>query len=287
MRIGFIHNIFPVLSQTFITKEMTGLAERGLDIQIYSLFKPNTNDPARKRSTNLFSVCYVLSDLTLISAHIRALFFSPIRYFSTWFYACTSRENPSSFIKTLFKFLKNKDMNKTERQDMLLHFFLAVPLAIKMHKDGVTLINSHFADAAASFALLCARLLNLPYGVTAHAYDIFTPQYNLHEKISNAEFVLTCTKFNKTYFSERFPEFDPDKFHVFYHGINTGRFKPCDRREKNNTMNLLSVGRLVHKKGFGILIGACQLLQNRDIPFQCHIIGDGPLHPELKRMIEN
>lgn len=289
MRVGFIHNAFPVLTQTFIIKEMTGLAERGLDIKCYSLFRPDASGQAGNFSFDLPPITYVLDQYSILKlsvSHVNMLLLSPVRYISTWFFACTSRENHSCFLKTLFRFIRHKNMTKPERQDMLLHFFLAVPLARMIRKDGINLINSHFADAAASFALLCSKLLDIPYGITAHAYDIFTPQYNLHEKISNAQFVLTCTKFNKSFFLNRFPEFRTDKFYVFYHGIDTKHFKPQPFNKQTNPFQILSIGRLVNKKGFSILIGACQYLDNKKIPFQCRIIGDGPLRIPLENMIQ-
>lgn len=291
MRIGFIHNAFPVLSQTFISKEMTGLQKRGLDIKIYSLFKPHPQRQANGSITSDIPITYVLPQLSivnLLTEHLKLLSLSPMRYLSTLSYALISRENPALFIKTLYRFFCSKKMTKTERQDILFHFFLAVPLASRMRKDSVTLINSHFADAAASFALLCAKLLNLPYGITAHAYDIFTPQYNLYDKFFNAEYILTCTQFNKSFFLNRFPEFNPDKFLVFYHGINTEKFKPNPQSEnKENSFNILSIGRLVNKKGFSILMGACHYLHNQEIPFKCRIIGDGPLLQPLTDLVKN
>jgi glycosyltransferase involved in cell wall biosynthesis len=41
------------------------------------------------------------------------------------------------------------------------------------------------------------------------------------------------------------------------------------------------VSRLVEKKGFGVLLEACRLLQNR-VAFRCDIYGDGPLRTSLE-----
>ena len=49
---------------------------------------------------------------------------------------------------------------------------------------------------------------------------------------------------------------------------------------------ILSVGRLVSKKGFTDLVRACDLLNRRGVPFRCRIIGEGPERPRLEAMIE-
>ena len=48
---------------------------------------------------------------------------------------------------------------------------------------------------------------------------------------------------------------------------------------------IVSVGRLIEKKGFADLISACRLLKPRGREFVCEIIGEGPLEPALQSQI--
>src|SRR2546430_12865675 len=48
---------------------------------------------------------------------------------------------------------------------------------------------------------------------------------------------------------------------------------------------ILSIGRLISKKGFDVLIDACALLRQRGHGFRCEIIGEGPLLEELQARI--
>src|SRR3989442_13099171 len=50
---------------------------------------------------------------------------------------------------------------------------------------------------------------------------------------------------------------------------------------------ILSVGRLVEKKGFGDLIDACQLLKQRGINFSCDLVGAGISSKTLKEKIKS
>lgn len=52
------------------------------------------------------------------------------------------------------------------------------------------------------------------------------------------------------------------------------------------TPHIVALGRLHPKKGFDILIGALQLLDQRGVAFSCSIAGEGPLRGELAQRIE-
>ncbi|MBN1481266.1 colanic acid biosynthesis glycosyltransferase WcaL [candidate division KSB1 bacterium] len=286
LKIGFIHNVFPVLSQTFISKEMLGLQQLGLQLKIYSLFGPakGQNDTVFPQADRVHYIIPTLRPFRLIAAHFYFLMTAPLRYWTTLLFAAKHRDS-ARLGKTLVALITKGKVSREQRQDVLLHFILALPLAKKLKKDGITFVNSHFADAAASFALLCAKILNLQYGVTTHAYDIFAPQYNQREKLLRARFILTCTNYNKTALLERFPELAMNAVHVFYHGIETSTFLRTDQ-SANQHIEILSVGRLVPKKGFDVLLDVCFLLKKRGQTFKCRIVGDGPLLQHLSQHIE-
>ncbi len=276
LKIGFVHNAFPVLSETFISKEMLGLKELGMNLKIYSLFRPSV-DRLDVNYPEPGEVHYLLDGLklsTLLKAHLYFIARSPMRYCRVLFFTLRRRQTRRSYIRTLFDFAGKKELAKEQRQDLLLHFFLAAELARLMKRDGVNFLNSHFADAAAGFTMLSAKLLGLEYGVTAHAYDIFTPQYNLPEKIGHARFLLTCTRYNKKSLMEKYPQFDAEKIVVFYHGIDTSKFAPS-APSNNPALEILAVGRLTAKKGFNVLLQACAVLRQKGVDFICRIIGDG------------
>ena len=285
-KIAFILNAFPVLSETFILKEVIGLRERGIDIQTFSLFTPKNpvvqDDDLLRNST--FYLLPLIGIGFLFLNHLIFLASHPLRYFSTLAFSVRNRESSTSVLKTLRK-IKTDPQDKSVRQDMFVHFFLAVPLARKIKKSGARLINAHFADAAASFALITSRLLNVPYSITMHAYDIFVPQFNMSQKLNNAVYIFTCTKFNKSYLLQHRPELDSDKIGVVYHGIDVDRFV-ADRRETSEVPILLSVGRLVPKKGLMYLLQACLLLKKEHVKFHCKIIGNGPEREKLANFIK-
>jgi glycosyltransferase involved in cell wall biosynthesis len=81
---------------------------------------------------------------------------------------------------------------------------------------------------------------------------------------------------------ERFPE-SAAKIHRVYNGVGLSRFTPTDFG--GTPPVIISIGRLIEKKGFADLIGACALLQTRGRQFACRIIGEGPLEESLRAQI--
>jgi glycosyltransferase involved in cell wall biosynthesis len=53
----------------------------------------------------------------------------------------------------------------------------------------------------------------------------------------------------------------------------------------NQSLELLAIGRLIPKKGFNILVEACNILKRRERNFRCVIVGDGPELPRLKTAV--
>ena len=87
LTIGFVHNAYPVLSQTFIKKEMLGLRELGLPLKIYSLLYPP--DVQEKKRDEPQDVTYVLPRMRVIAlffAHLYFMITSPRTYGLTFIF---------------------------------------------------------------------------------------------------------------------------------------------------------------------------------------------------------
>ena len=287
--IAFVLNYFPILSETFIVKEIIELKSRGLLIHTYSLFEPRPDQENRQVEEHKKDVFYLISSLKpfgLFFSHILFSMQCPVRYWQTLGWSFKHREKGHSLLRAFFRLLIKKELPKNDRQDLLLHFILAVPLAREMQPRSFALIHAHFMDAATSFAMLASRLLDIPFSISAHAYDIFVPQENARTKLQSASAVVTCTHFNKQYIADHYQDADLDKIRVIYHGINLDKFNPPKRRAFSGPPVILSVGRLVPKKGFPVLLRACKVLAERGIDFVCRIIGEGPERPRLEMYIK-
>ncbi|WP_426452388.1 glycosyltransferase family 4 protein [Paenibacillus sp. S-38] len=92
--------------------------------------------------------------------------------------------------------------------------------------------------------------------------------------------LITVSNSFKHYLSEYVQE--PEKIGVIPNGFDEKRFKPV--HHENKVPQLITVCRLVPAKGLDTLLLACAELRRRGHAFVLHLIGDGPMRPELEAL---
>ncbi len=264
--IGYILRRFPVLSETFILNEILALEARGIPVHIFSL-APSRDPRVHEDLSRLkASVTYIpeVADLkTLLSSNLRAAACYRRQYLRALFYALTRGHST-----VLWRFLQSGYVANQAQQLCLRQF------------------HAHFATRPTSVALLTSMITGIPYSFTAHAYDIYESQVDptaLTQKIDRARWVITISEFNKAYLDQLSPA-AAGKIVRIYNGIDLIRFVPNDMRPPL-PFTILTVARLVEKKGLPVLIEACRHLRERDVPFRCWIVGKGRLRSQLEAMI--
>lgn len=272
-RVAYLLKTFPRLSETFILNEILGLERLGIDIQIFSLKKPEDGPVHPAVAQVKATVTYVPSlgpqfrfgNLgRLLLSHLMLLLAETRRY-------CAAAK---------FYFFKR---GKSRLKDYLQAGYLAWVL----RRDGFEHLHVHFANVPASVAEVAQRFIGIPYSLTAHAKDIYlTPAAELARKIQGAECVLTCTAHNQRYLADLAAGHTPVR--LAYHGVDVGCFggQPAHSPTAIGERPLiLSVGRFCEKKGFEYLIRACRIVADRGYRFCCQLVGYGELQSELERMI--
>jgi len=148
-------------------------------------------------------------------------------------------------------------------------------------------LHAHYANIPARIALIVHRLSGASFSITTHAKDIFlgnpllSPK--LHERLCRARFVVANSRFSADHLRANVP--GQSEIHTVYNGLCLQAF-PLRVAIPAEPM-ILSVGRLVEKKGFSDLIHACQLLKQRRVKFTCELVGTGRLSSALKEEIRN
>src|SRR5262249_8247146 len=133
-------------------------------------------------------------------------------------------------------------------------FFQAGRLARLAQRHGIGHLHAHFAHNPTSLARYASLFTGIPYSFTAHAKDLYLSQPNsLVNKAELATFIATCTGFNACYLSDVIGPEQASKIQVVYHGVDTDRFHPPAAPRHNAVPCIVSVGRLVPKKGFEYL----------------------------------
>lgn len=277
--VAYIIGTYPVLTTTFIDREIEALCRRGINLRLVSIRQPAPGEQALRpgsvqalegRGATRRPVVYLLAHTwrQVLAAHLRWAVRRPGLFFALLLYLLT-RPHPSF----------------ADRVKTFLHFGEGVLAAECLKDKEVVHIHAHFADRAAVVALVAARLLGISYSLFAHANDIYVNPVLLPEKIQHASVVATCTEYNRTHMAALTPEHCSRPIELIYHGLDLGRFHP-PRQRPMDQCRLLSVGRLCEKKGYPYLIHACKELRGRGYAFTCDIIGDGPQRDELQSLID-
>ena len=84
-------------------------------------------------------------------------------------------------------------------------------------------------------------------------------------------------------------ETDPDvRIDVIPDGLDLGRFEPVEREASPEKVRILTIGRLIPRKGFQFLIRALpHVIEGAAHNFHIEIVGDGPYQAELLKLAEN
>ena len=268
--IGFLLKTYPKLSETFILNEILELEKQGLDLHLFSLRQP-PKEPTHP------GVNQVKAPVTYLPSLLPE--FDPIQ----------ERQlidvQLDLFHRDSNTYLQALQFYLSRHEERRLHEFLqGCYLAWQMQKLGITHLHVHFANVPTATAEIAQILTGISYSMTAHAKDIYlSDRKALDRRMTKAEFVLTCTDFNRGYLEEVSTSNTP--IHLAYHGLDISRFSPTPRTQQSDIPLILSVGRFCEKKGFSYLLQACHLLKQRALPFHCAIVGYGPLEDAMGQQI--
>tara|TARA_R110001592_G_scaffold67203_3_gene206098 strand:+ start:876 stop:2156 length:1281 start_codon:yes stop_codon:yes gene_type:complete len=254
---------YPRLSETFIAQEILGIQQAGIPYRIVSLRHPTDKKrhPIHERITGYIDYLpeYVYQE--------------PLRVVRSWLKV---RKLPG------YRRAVNiwwQDYRRDRTPNRARRFVQAIVMAAEL-PDDITRIYAHFLHTPASVARYCAIMRGIPWSCSAHAKDIYTSaDWDMREKLRDMDWLVTCTKANVDYLQELAE--DPSKVHLLYHGLDFSRFpeKLPDRemRDGGNAdqpVTILSVGRLVGKKGYDDLLRALAKLP-KDLSWRFVHIGGG------------
>lgn len=266
---------FPRISETFISNEILAMEHRGLDIVIFSLRQPRESFSHKNVKDIKASVTYLPQ---YILPSWKELF--------TW-NAKLSLLKGCRYFGLLLEAVKRSFTLSSPLTPTIRHFLQAGYLAQRYLSNGsVSHLHAHFAHTPTSVALFASELTAIPFSFTAHAKDIYTSHpMKLRHKISKARFVVTCTEYNRRYLME-IADGLTTPIYTIYHGIDLSRFPFGTKPPDPPPFRIISVGRLVQKKGYDDLLKALSILKYENFPFEFLHVGDGELKESIYRLAE-
>ncbi len=283
MRILYLLKHFPALSQTFILNEITSLIDEGHDVSIIAMYNLNENKIHEKiERYNLLKEIHYLKYYPFFLNKFENNY-SKEEIFERATKKLFEKNSISKEIKFNLLDLGYKQEKEIERTFRKFLDYLDI-LEIIKEKD-IEHIHVHFADKNAQVVYDINKIINVPYTLTTHAYDIFVNPYkDLKKWADNAKKMIVISEYNKKYMVKNFG-IDEDKISMVRCGINLDEFKLLNI-EKENRFTILNIGRLNLIKNQKCLIEACKILKNKGLNFQCLIIGKGKERANLEKQIQ-
>ena len=279
MNIAFIVGLFPALSETFILNQITGLIDRGHEVDIYAHCPDNTTKihPEVLKYRLLERTYYDVSvPHNLFKRLLKALWLVII-----------------NFHKSPFVILRSLNVFKYGRQALSLRLlYMVFPYIGRKPYD---IIHCHFGPNG----LHGVRLRELgaikgKIAATFHGYDIRLGIQNGHDYYAelkkNGDVFLSISPYNKRHLLTF--GFDPNKIVDLPVGIDTRRFSSHWESElhlnhdDHRTVRILTVGRLIPEKGleYGIRSIKEILKRNSSAQIEYNIVGDGEQKSQLEKL---
>lgn len=259
--IAYVFERFPSFGQTFCYREVAELTRQGARLQIFSIRRP-TDEPDEAWDRDLVSrVNYLPDERELVREVDRAIAQGKVAG------AIAQR------------------IAEWGRQSDFLRLYQAVHIGMQLERSGCRHVHAHFAGMATRTAYWIRQFFGLPFSFTAHANDIFSPRefaIGLDKLVGAAHAIIAVSDFGAGFVKQRYPAGAPKVIRI-YNGVDISQFRAA--HFSHSTPSIISIGRLIEKKGFADLISACALLQRGGRRVSAKIIGEGPLDSALRAHI--
>jgi colanic acid/amylovoran biosynthesis glycosyltransferase len=274
MRIAFVVGNFPALSETFILNQITGLIDRGHEIDIFA--EKARSDPSIHSDVETYNLLertyYWNAPLDEREQLFKALGLLTLNFYkkSGALFKIVRSTRPKSYrasFKTFYQAIPF--LNKQAYDIIYCHFGMIGNIVAKLKKFGVVegklITTFHGLD----LSMFVRAKGNKVYKELFELGDLFLPISNIwQEKLKE----LSC---------------DEKKILVHRMGIDTSKFKFCDRDRDTEATKLLTIARLTEKKGveYGIRAVAKVIQSYENLNYK--IIGDGELRESLEQLIRD
>ena len=297
MRIACFAGVFPLVSETFVVRQVADLLELGHDVSVFSADRPPPGVPAHpdvERHRLLDRTTYV--DMPQASRH--ELPVRPLRG-ETWVPGAeTAVPNRRRLLAAAPAAARAAAASPRLAADVLrpsrygyeaesLSALYRLRALAPVRRGSFDVLHAHFGPIGNAFRFAKA-LWGAPLVVSFHGYDFSTwPRRHgpsvYRELFATADAVTA----NSAYTRGRLVELGcpPERLHVLPMGVDRAAFAPPRPREpRSGGLRVLTVARLVEIKGIAYALQAFARLHAGDPDARYDVVGDGPLRADLERL---
>lgn len=267
--IMYIVSYFPSTSQTFVLREIKELKEQGIKVKILALRA--SDKEIKHKDTQLFiNDTKYIPDFGRKKSNLIKLVRGSIKVFL---------KKPIKYITALTKAIG------TGRARVILDF-LRAGWVISEGKIGKGIhLHAHFAHNPTNIAYFIHLLNGNTFSFTSHAVDLYVKPVLLKEKLMKSSFSATISNYNKDLLLNKYGSDAVKNLYIIRCGIERSTVENAKsnkiKKDDETKVTILTIGRMVEKKGFDVLIRALSLLKKRGFDFECRIIGGGELESNL------
>lgn len=270
MKLAYFMNTYPLISTTFIRREIEAHERAGVPILRFAIrpWDSALVDPKDIAEAQKVTYLLRLGAVRLVAGALREAVLNPVRM-------------ARALAATLHLIRKAR----TERWKNFAYLLEAVALKQRTVAAGVTHLHTHFSSNSAAVAMLCRMLGGPPYSVTVHGPDeLYVMEENaVALKLRHAAFFAVITEYCRGVVDGHTGGAFADKLKVLRCGLDLRDFETVTAVP--DTKHLVCVGRLCAAKAQTALVEALAQVVEAHPGVKLLLIGDGDTRPDIEALI--
>ncbi len=273
MRVAFLVSYFPNVSETFILDQITGLIDRGCEVEIFA------GERAPRAPVHPEVDAYRLAPMTHLPLRPQHCLWRPFRALGL---------AAANLPRLRWPHARSLNFLWYGLPAASLRLFFETARCVE--RPPFDIIHCHFGPngirglALRDIGALSGKLITSFYGYDVSEYlgrRTHNPYRKLFEK---ADLLLAISQVMRQKLIEL--GCSPNRAVVHRLGVNPNLFVPGRRVTGEGPVRILTIGRMVPKKGIEYGLRAVAALASEFPRIEYVIIGDGPLKPQIEQMVE-
>ena len=271
MKVAYLCTEYPLVTHTFIRREIRGVEQSGIDVVRLTIRKPaeaDLPDPADREE--LEKTIGVLDRGILMLLDV----------------ATVGLTRPGAWLRAAYRAVTYGWRSNRGPLRHLAYFAEACSVFRILRRVGAHHVHAHFGENATMVALLVKHLGGPGYSFQVHGPGEFDAPMFIHlpEKVAGARFVTAITDYARGQVLRWSAPQHWDKVHVIRCGVDNTFFAD-DGPDVPDQPRFLSIGRLSRSKAIPLLIEAVARLVQEGRKFEVILIGSGELREYLEQTI--
>jgi glycosyltransferase involved in cell wall biosynthesis len=266
VKVVYVVSQFPTVTQTFVLREMDGVArEPDMEVAVAAL-KPGGDSTVHAAAEKWMPFVRRGTPVRAITGLLWWLGVRPLRLLSS-----------------LLAVVRGYAREPALLARALMTFAIGTDLARALGDDADHL-HAHFAAHPTLAAWTMHRLTGVPYSITVHAYDLFLSQAFLARDVHDARFVVAISEFNRRFLGDYGGD-SVTPVSLVHCGIDPAAY-PYRSRElpTEGPVRAICVASLQVHKGQSFLLRAMASGHPGLDRLHLRLVGDGPYRERLEAL---